>query len=79
MRSVTDESTKVTLELTSESLEVMLWLRRHNSTSQCLDGERHGPLWFWTQPLPGSLWVWFDISGGEERQNILSDTEGRRR
>lgn len=52
----------------------MLWLRRHNSTSQCLDGERHGPLWSWIRCLLKSF---LDIDDEERGQDIESDGEDR--
>jgi len=78
MRSVASESTMVAEGLTSERLEVMVWLRCHNPTSKCLDDERHGAFWFWMQRLAGSSWVWFDKKDGERRQDIESVTADRR-
>jgi len=78
MRSVTNESTTLEERLTSDNLEVMLWLRRHNSTSKCLDGERHGTFWFGMQRHLDSSRVGLGINDGERRQDIESVTAARR-
>ena len=67
MRSVSRESTAGVKKLTFEPPEVILWLRLHNSTSQCLDGERHGPLRSWIRRLLDSFLELFDFDEGEER------------
>lgn len=78
-RSATDKSTTLEEELTSECLEVILWLRCHNSTSKCPNGERHGRVWFRTQRLLDSSRVWLGINDGERRQDIESVAADRRR
>ena len=78
MRLAIGESTTSASEgLTSECLEVILWLRRHNSTSKCLDGERHGTLWFSAKRCLDSSQVWVDKNDGERRQDIASVTVDR--
>lgn len=68
----------MSLELTSEPLEVISWSRRRNSTPQFLDGKRYGRLSSWIRRPLDSLRVWFDTNEGERTQDIKSYNGGRR-
>jgi len=62
----------------SECLDAMLWPRRQNSTSKCLESETQGRLQSWIGRVHDPSLEWFEFDEREERQDIEPDVEYRR-